>query len=224
MLSRIDLSKFVDTSDAVTELENALSFLPPLSILVDIGSAVLNTSFRWGKGLEVTSPDTFRVFGSDRNSIPLSQISRGTFLGWTKDFSVCVWESSSPQSTSSEIEAAFQANTGHLWVAGSEPPTQDLRLKMMAGTSPSLTALGGGGWQVAFQADSGNLCVIGSGLPMQDLGLGMMPGTSPSITALVGGGWQAAFQANTGNLWMVGSEQVAHDMGLGMMSGTGPAI
>lgn len=92
-LKRIDLSHFSDSSEPIGELEGALSWIPGLSILIGIGDKYLETSFRYGKGLEVTSPDSFRVFGSDRNCIPLSQISRGTFMGWTKDWSVCVWES-----------------------------------------------------------------------------------------------------------------------------------
>ncbi|WP_437678280.1 hypothetical protein [Sorangium sp. So ce131] len=96
MLSRIDLSGFVDTSAPVDELMSAVSLIPGGAVLAHLGAPILNTSFRWGKGLEVTSPDSFRVFGSDRNSIPLSQISSGTFIGWTKDFSVCVWESNLP--------------------------------------------------------------------------------------------------------------------------------
>lgn len=92
-LQRIDLSHFYDSSEPIGELEAALVWIPLLSILIDIGDKYLETSFRYGKGLEVTSPDSFRVFGSDRNCIPLSQISRGTFIGWTKDWSVCVWDS-----------------------------------------------------------------------------------------------------------------------------------
>ena len=100
ILPPIDLSGFVDSSKPVDELAGSVAaleaFIPGMVILAGVGEKFLNTSFRWGKGLEVTSPDSFRVFGSDRNSIPLSQISSGTFFGFTKDFSVCVWASELP--------------------------------------------------------------------------------------------------------------------------------
>ena len=48
--------------------------------------------------------------------------------------------------------AAFEANTTNLWVA-----QNDLKLGMMAGTSPSIAAAPTGGWFAAFQANTGNL-------------------------------------------------------------------
>jgi hypothetical protein len=74
---------------------------------------------------------------------------------------------------------AFQANTGNLWVVGTDNGG-DMGLGMMANTSPSLAALPGGGWQVAFQANTGNLWVVGTDNG-GDMGLGMMANTSPSI-------------------------------------------
>ncbi|MFN8077265.1 MAG: S1 family peptidase [Kineosporiaceae bacterium] len=115
---------------------------------------------------------------------------------------------------------AFQANTTNLWTAG-RPGTGDRRLGMMAGTSPSVVSLPGGGWQAAFQANTGNLWTTGS-LGTRDLGLGMKAGTSPSITT-VGSSYQIAFQANTGNLWTTGTLGT-RDLGLGMMTGTSPSI
>ena len=47
-------------------------------------------------------------------------------------------------------EAAFQANTGHLWVV-QNGAGQDLGLGMKAGTSPAITALPGGGYEAAFR-------------------------------------------------------------------------
>jgi hypothetical protein len=96
------------------------------------------------------------------------------------------------------------------------------RWGMLAGTSPSICALPGGGWQAAFQANTGRLWVVGAD-QRGDTGWGMKAGTSPSICALPGGGWQAAFQANTGNLWAVGAEDIG-DKHLGMMQGTSPSI
>ena len=98
----------------------------------------------------------------------------------------------------------------------------DMSLGMMAGTTPSITALPGGGWQAAFQANTGNLWVIGTD-NRGDMGLGMMAGTSPSIVATPDGHWQVAFQTNTGNLWVVGKDNRG-DLQLGMMNGTSPSI
>ena len=92
-------------------------------------------------------------------------------------------------------------STGNPWVVGKDN-RGDMSLGMMAGTSPSIIALPGGGWEAAFQANTGHLWVVGTD-NRGDMGLGMMNGTSPSIAALPGGGWEAAFQANTGNLWIV---------------------
>jgi precorrin-6B methylase 2 len=78
---------------------------------------------------------------------------------------------------------------------------------MMPGTSPSITALTSGGYEVAFQANNGVLWTVGSGPGSnnEDWNLGMAGGTSPSITALHGGGYEVAFQANNGVLWTVGN-------------------
>src|SRR5581483_8775641 len=53
---------------------------------------------------------------------------------------------------------------------------------MMAGTSPSITGLPGGGYEMAFQANTGRLIAYGSA-GNTDTGQGMKAGTSPSIAA-----------------------------------------
>ncbi|HSX47704.1 MAG TPA: hypothetical protein VLF63_02930, partial [Patescibacteria group bacterium] len=88
---------------------------------------------------------------------------------------------------------AFQANTNYLWTAGST--NNNTGLGMMPGTSPSITLLSNGGYEVAFQANDGNLWITGSA-GTQNMGLGMMAGTIPSITATANGGYEIAFQAN----------------------------
>ncbi|MGQ0826148.1 MAG: hypothetical protein ACT4OX_14145 [Actinomycetota bacterium] len=115
---------------------------------------------------------------------------------------------------------AFQANTTELWTTGSRG-TVNTQLGMMPGTSPSITTLSGGGYQVAFQANTGELWTTGS-RGTHNLGLGMMPNTSPSITALAEGRYEIAFQANTGALWAGGAR--ACSFGLGMQRDTSPAL
>ena len=122
---------------------------------------------------------------------------------------------------SSVLETAFQANTGSLWTVGSAG-NRDWALGMRGGTSPSITSLSGGGFQVAFQANTGSLWTVGTA-GMRDWGLGLMNGTNPSITALANGGFEVAFQANTSSLWTVGSAG-NRDWSLGMMPGTSPSI
>jgi hypothetical protein len=116
--------------------------------------------------------------------------------------------------------AASPDSQNSLWVVGGPG---DMNLGMMAGTSASIAALPGAGWQAAFQANTGDLWVVGTKDDRGDMKLGMMVGTSPSITALPGAGWEAAFQANTGDLWVVGGDNRG-DMKLGMMAGTSPSV
>ena len=100
---------------------------------------------------------------------------------------------------------------------------------MMKGTSPAISGLPAGGYEVAFQANTGNLWYVGQGsgsITRGDRGLGMKAGTSPAIAALPAGGFEVAFQANTGNLWVVGEGSgsiTRGDWGLGM-AGTSPDI
>lgn len=54
---------------------------------------------------------------------------------------------------------------------------------MAKGTSPSITALSGGGYEVAFQANNSQLWSVGMGPEANNIDTeqGMAPGTSPSI-------------------------------------------
>jgi hypothetical protein len=98
---------------------------------------------------------------------------------------------------------------------------------MLKGTSPSIAALPGGGYEAAFQANNGVLWLYsslsGTG---SSTGLGMEKGTSPSIAALPGGGYVVAFQANSGDdLWVYSSVTgVGVNTNQGMLAGTSPSI
>jgi hypothetical protein len=65
---------------------------------------------------------------------------------------------------------------------------------MTAGTSPSITALAGGGFEIAFQANTGALWTYGTA-SSGATDLGVNPRTSPSIAGAPSGGYEAAFQA-----------------------------
>ena len=120
-------------SDSVTLFEAYFSALvlglvslPPLSILIPLGFSVaglsalilwvkkknldryLNSSFRWGKGLKITSPDTIEIYVTDRNVFPLSKIP---MIGSNKDFSVLVWENNI-NDWSNDIELQSQTSSG----------------------------------------------------------------------------------------------------------------
>jgi hypothetical protein len=122
------------------------------------------------------------------------------------------------------FEAAFQVNTGMLWVYSPANGWTNLFLGMMSGTSPSITALPGGGFEVAFQANTGELWVYTSNGAAATLHLGMMSGTSPDITTLTNGSVELAFQANTGTLWTTNGAGNGAESGQAMASGTSPSI
>lgn len=129
--------------------------------------------------------------------------------------------------TTGAYEIAYQGyNDGDLWETG-QLWSGNTHLGMMAGTSPSITVLNGGGREAAMQDNTGILRVTGD----QTTGptpLGMWPGTSPSIAGLIGGGYLVAFEAaGTANLWFYGGLKGAEtwgDMHYGMAPGTSPSI
>jgi hypothetical protein len=163
------------------------------------------------------TPTTAVVGGSIMNSC-FRSIESGEFTGTDVTALRALY---APPAPVLDARIAFQANTTTLWLTGPGTPG-NTGLGMAAGTSPSITRLTTGGYQVAFQANTGRLWTTGSA-GTADLGLGMAAGTSPSITALANGGYQIAFQANTGRLWYTGSAGTA-DTGLGLAGGTSPAI
>ena len=117
---------------------------------------------------------------------------------------------------------AFQAaTTHHLIVVNSALQATDTKYGMAAGTSPSITGLANGKYEIAFQANTGQLWTVPD---HGNSGDGMMAGTSPSITA-VGSGYTVAFQANTGDLWEFPSTTNSGvSMKSGMKAGTSPSI
>jgi hypothetical protein len=83
------------TSDTIHIAEAIIATTPPpfgpiLAGLLALGSDQINTSFRYGKGLRITSSNTIEVYASDRNVFPLSHIPA---LGLKKDFGIVTWRS-----------------------------------------------------------------------------------------------------------------------------------
>jgi hypothetical protein len=110
---------------------------------------------------------------------------------------------------SSTFEAAFQANTGDLWISGSAG-TRDENLKMWPGTSPSIHIDGISSlsslYEVAFQGTNGGLWLQGS-FATGDQHLAMKAGTSPAVTftEFPSFGYEAAYQGTNGDLWLAGT-------------------
>ncbi|MES2486184.1 MAG: hypothetical protein V4581_09610 [Bacteroidota bacterium] len=83
-------------SDSITNLQYyiaAIMIFSPiigaaLTVLLAKGTGYLNSSFRWGKGMAITSADNIEVYATDRNVLPLSRIP---LIGSDKDFSVVKW-------------------------------------------------------------------------------------------------------------------------------------
>jgi hemolysin type calcium-binding protein len=123
------------------------------------------------------------------------------------------------QAWSTNMEIAFQANTGDLWTWTIDNPGSNTGMGMMAGTNPSVAPLSGFGsdHEIAFQANTGYLWTTGAFGQGRTI-YGVAPGTSPSIA-----GSEIAFQAQGGDLWTVGLGGQG-DTGLGMMAGTSPSI
>jgi hypothetical protein len=120
------------------------------------------------------------------------------------------------------FEVAYQGIFGLLTTVGAEDHGA-WDLGMAGHTSPAITQLPNGGYEVAFQANTGVLWTAQSGASGgTNLSQGMMAGTSPSIT-VQSGGYEIAFQANTGSLITFGTT-TDKNWKLGMMAGTSPAI
>lgn len=64
--------------------------LTALAVMDKAKSNLFNNSFRWGKGLAITSPANIEVYASDRDALPLSQIVEPST---DHDFSVLTWSS-----------------------------------------------------------------------------------------------------------------------------------
>lgn len=114
------------------------------------------------------------------------------------------------------------ANQIQYWLYGTSTGSVNTHMVMSKTTSPSITGLAGGGYEVAYQASTGYLWVEGAD-GSGNTGLHMMAGTSPSITGLENGSYEYAYQSTTGSLATGGWD--AHGRwSLGMAKGTSPAI
>jgi hypothetical protein len=156
----------------------------------------------------------------------------GTKNRWSQNTQLGMMQNTSPSVTglfggypTGSYEAAFQANTGVLWVTGTAG-TGPTGYPMAAGTSPSIAGAADGNFEVAFQASKASdgqyyLSTWTRG----NLWYGMKASTSPSIATAASGGYYIAFQANTGELWVIGlGPSAPGPTGKKMQAGTSPSI
>jgi hypothetical protein len=92
---------------------------------------------------------------------------------------------------------------------------------MAPGTSPSVVALPGLGFESAFQGANGDLWFSGTSFT-GDADVQMAPGTSPALTS-VNGTLQAAWDGPNGDVWITGANGPV-ELGIAVAPGTRPAI
>jgi hypothetical protein len=121
---------------------------------------------------------------------------------------------------------AFEANTGHLiiWLPALGSGF-DTGIGMAPGSSPSVTELGGGAYEVAVRANTGVLWTYCSCGAVVNTGLGVEANTSPSIVDIGAKGWVVAFQgAGSHDLWTYTSAGAGTDRGVKVYATSSPSI
>ncbi|MHA6759553.1 hypothetical protein [Streptacidiphilus sp. PAMC 29251] len=126
------------------------------------------------------------------------------------------------------FEIAFHAQGDQLWTYNSAtgPAPNREGFGVMANSSPSVTALSNGGFQVAFAGSDGFLWEYGAAAERRvGAGLDVAPGTSPSIAAASSGGYEIAFHALGDQLWTV-DDNVGHPNpdGFHVLTATSPSV
>ncbi|MFM0140651.1 PLL family lectin [Caballeronia grimmiae] len=163
------------TSDSVDILNRDLLLIlaapPPYDVmgaalqvvLRTVGVKALNSSFRWGKGLAVTSASTVEVYATDRNVWPLSRIP---LLESDKDFSLVTWATESTPSFAGQLTACSSSpNTLDLFGLDGD---HNLIHRFWDGQSWHAENLGAGpgpmrfaGWLAAYASDGNRMSVFG---------------------------------------------------------------
>jgi hypothetical protein len=132
-----------------------------------------------------------------------------------------------------DFQLAWQGSNGNLWVDGPLGPNGatevlDTGLAMMAGTSPSVTELGGVHAEIAFEGANSDLWIYGSNNP-GDTHKTVARGTNPAIIAF-STGFLIAYHGTDGNLITYtepGQAQIptgAHEWFWPMVPGTSPSL
>lgn len=82
-----------------------------LEALLKMGDSTLNSSFRWGKGVAITSATSLEIYATDRNSLPLSDIP---LVGSDKDFSLVTWKGETFPPVGKQV--AIKTNNGKNYI------------------------------------------------------------------------------------------------------------
>ncbi|MEO6825246.1 MAG: hypothetical protein ABI167_11110 [Nitrosospira sp.] len=128
---------------------------------------ILNTSFRWGKGFEITSPDDIKVYATDRNDLTTSKFSWP--VDTQKDFSLVTWATISGSGGSSVLPLNTPLTVGDTLVANNQQffavMQSDGNLCVYRGNPQNQgaymwgsQATGGGGQFFTILQSDGNLC------------------------------------------------------------------
>jgi len=120
-------------------------------------------------------------------------------------------------------QMAWQGTDGYLYVSSATGPV-NLGVQVAAGTSPSLTELTGGGYEIAYHAPGGTLGWAGTAVTVVTGGsTAMAPGTDPSIAPLPDGNFRAVWQGANTDLFTTGPNGPI-DLGVAMQTGTSPSL
>jgi hypothetical protein len=128
---------------------------------------------------------------------------------------------------SDDVQVTYQADDTRQVVLDPGRVPVETPSALEPGTSPAITALPGGGFEMAFVASDQFLWQVSPQGSGQRAGNGLMaaPGTSPAIAADASGGWQIAFHSLGENaLWVVNSNGTQADTKLLMIGASSPAI
>jgi hypothetical protein len=139
---------------------------------------------------------------------------------WSNGSGGCVTSSA----FSAGYYSAFQASNGLLWVT-TPSGTTNTGLGMAPNTSPAITPLVGGGYEVLFEANGGMLWRYGTYGPNGSTGNAMAANSSPAIAPLTGGGYAGLYQASSGYMWKYGTLSGFNgNTSLAMAASTSPSI
>jgi hypothetical protein len=205
------LSAVADNSSAEIITEAADNSAGQQTALPDFTAAQFSDTAINGESLQAANADEMEMLNSYGSAIayPTAVNSSGAFTDFYSG------------GLGSAAAAALPGSDGDLYTyssAGLDGTSEAIR----SGTSPAITELSNGTYEMAYQSTSGYLIVTGSGVTT-NTGLAMKAATSPAIAGSPYGGYEVAYQASSGSLWTY-TTSGATNQSQGMLPGTSPAI
>jgi hypothetical protein len=205
------LSAVANNASAEIITEAAENSSGQQTALPDFTAAQFSGTAINGESLQAANADEMEMLNSYGSAIayPTAVNSSGAFTDFYSG------------GLGSAAAAALQGLGGDLYTyssVGLAPSSQAIE----SGTSPAITELSNGTYEMAYQSTAGYLIVTGSGVTT-NTGLAMKAGTSPAIAGSPYGGYEVAYQASSGSLWSY-TTSGATNQSQGMLAGTSPAI